>query len=128
MSETTTETTTQSTTESTGGCGCGGCGCGGGDASASNGVETLRIVAPAPDAVQAGDLDVRGLPREERHAKIFGAFGELAPGESFVLVNDHDPLPLRAKLEAVHLGELGWEYLASGPSVWRIQVGKNTCC
>jgi len=55
MSETTTETTTQSTTESTGGCGCGGCGCGGGDASASKGVETLQIVAPAADAVQVGE-------------------------------------------------------------------------
>ncbi len=122
------ETTTQSTTETTGGCGCGGCGCGGGEASASSGAETLQIVAPAADEVQVGDLDVRGLPREERHSQTFGAFGELAPGESFVLVNDHDPLPLRAKLEAVHLGELGWTYLASGPSLWRIQISKVSCC
>lgn len=119
------ETTTQESTQTSGGCGCGGCGCGGGQASASDG---LQIVAPGPEQVQVGDLDVRGLPREERHAKIFGAFGELAPGESFVLANDHDPVPLRAKLESVHLGELGWEYLAQGPEVWRVQISKVTCC
>ena len=123
------DTTTQPTTEtSSGGCGCGGCGCGGGEAKASNGTETLQIVAPGPSEVQVGDLDVRGLPREERHAKIFGSFGDLVPGESFILVNDHDLLPLRAKLEAVHVGELGWEYLAQGPTVWRIQITKVTCC
>lgn len=126
MSDTSTQ---QPTTETTGGCGCGGCGCGGDEASTTSaGVETLQIIAPAANEVRVGDLDVRGLPREERHAKIFGAFGALAPGEAFVLVNDHDPLPLRAKLEAEHLGSLGWEYLAAGPSVWRIQIAKETCC
>lgn len=122
------ETSTQQATETTGGCGCGGCGCGGGQSQAPAGPQSIQIVAPGPDAVQVGDLDVRGLPREERHAKIFGAFGELAPGEAFVLANDHDPLPLRAKLEAEHLGTLGWDYLASGPTVWRIQISKVTCC
>ena len=118
------ETTTQQATEQTGGCGCGGCGCGGGQGQS----EGLQIVAPGASTVQLGDLDVRGLPREERHAKIFAAFGALAPGEGFVLANDHDPVPLRAKLEAEHLGTLGWEYLAAGPDVWRIQISKETCC
>ncbi|NLF03955.1 MAG: DUF2249 domain-containing protein [Actinomycetales bacterium] len=123
------DTTTQPATETeSGGCGCGGCGCGGDEAKASNGTETLQIVKPGPSEVQVGDLDVRGLPREERHAQIFGTFGDLTPGESFILVNDHDPLPMRAKLEAVHVGELGWEYLAQGPTVWRIQITKVTCC
>lgn len=45
-----------------------------------------------------------------------------------MLANDHDPVPLRAKLETVHLGELGWEYLAQGPEVWRVQISKVTCC
>lgn len=122
------ETSTQQSTESTSGCGCGGCGCGGGQSQGQAGPQSVQIVAPGPDAVQVGDLDVRGLPRAERHAKIFAAFGDLAPGEAFVLANDHDPLPIRAKLEADHLGTLGWEYLASGPDVWRIQISKLTCC
>ncbi len=122
------ETTTEQTTAGSGGCGCGGCGCGGDQAQASSGTSSLQIVAPGPDEVQVGDLDVRGLPREERHSQIFGTFGALAPGESFVLVNDHDPLPLRAKLEAEHLGSLGWTYLAAGPTLWRIQIAKETCC
>jgi uncharacterized protein (DUF2249 family) len=109
------------TTQARAGCGCGGCGCGGGARAQGEGLQIGSSLAP-------GDLDVRGLPREERHARIFGTFGELAPGESFVLANDHDPVPLRAKLEAVHLGELAWEYLAEGPALWRVQITKVSCC
>lgn len=120
------ETTTQQPSEQTGGCGCGGCGCGGGQAQ-SEGLQIVAAPVPATGA-EPGDLDVRGLPREERHAKIFAAFGALAPGEAFILTNDHDPLPLRAKLEAQHLGSLGWEYLVAGPDIWRIQISMESCC
>jgi hypothetical protein len=66
-----------------GGCGCGGCGCGGGAEAEQTGW------------AHPGDLDVRALPHAARHERIFGMVAELAPGESFVLANDHDPKPLR---------------------------------
>lgn len=126
-----------------GGCGCGGCGCGGGDAPAGGRQEGLQIVAapvalensaPAPVAAGAavgaepGDLDLRPLPREARHARAFAAVGGLLPGEGLVLAVDHDPVDLRRGLEEQDLGHLGWQYLAQGPDVWRVLVSRDTCC
>jgi hypothetical protein len=45
-------------------------------------------------------LDVREIPHGRRHPRIFGIYARLAPGESFVLVNDHDPKPLRREFQA----------------------------
>jgi uncharacterized protein (DUF2249 family) len=69
-------------------------------------------------------LDVRDLPPSQRHDAIFTAYRQLAPGEGFVLVNDHDPKPLRYQFEAEHPGEFTWDYLETGPSVWRVRIGR----
>jgi uncharacterized protein (DUF2249 family) len=69
-------------------------------------------------------LDVRSLAHAQRHQKIFEVVGELDPGESFILVNDHDPKPLRYQLDAEHPREFSWTYLNSGPTEWRVQIGK----
>lgn len=110
----------------TGGCGCGGCGCGGGEAS-GGAAGGLQIV-PGGSAVEAGDLDLRGLPPQERHARVFAAVSDLLPGEAFVLANDHDPVRLREQLATDELGRVGWQYLAEGPAVWRVLVSRDTCC
>lgn len=73
----------------------------------------------------AHTLDVRVIPPREKHPAIFHTFGSLQPGESFVLVNDHDPKPLRYQLEAEHAGEFEWEYLENGPDTWRVRLGKT---
>ena len=39
-------------------------------------------------------IDVREIVPRERHPLIFQKFDDLAAGESFELVNDHDPKPL----------------------------------
>jgi uncharacterized protein (DUF2249 family) len=39
-------------------------------------------------------VDVRTLIPRERHPLIFKTFSNLAPGDTFLLVNDHDPKPL----------------------------------
>jgi uncharacterized protein (DUF2249 family) len=39
-----------------------------------------------------------------------------------VLVNDHDPKPLRYQFEARHVGTS--DYLESGPKVWRVRIGR----
>ncbi|HKU86497.1 MAG TPA: DUF2249 domain-containing protein, partial [Casimicrobiaceae bacterium] len=51
-------------------------------------------------------------------------FRGLAPGEAFLLVNDHDPKPLYYQFKA-ELGDVfDWEYLESGPEVWKVRIGK----
>ena len=69
-------------------------------------------------------LDVRVIPPREKHPAIFTTFGALEPGESFILVNDHDPKPLRYQFESEHAGEYGWEYLEEGPGVWRVAISR----
>ena len=82
-------------------------------------------VTPVGAPVLAGpDLDVRDLPPAQRHATIFGACHALLPGAGFVLVNDHDPRPLRYQLEAEHPGEFTWDYRQSGPDVWQVRIGR----
>ena len=70
-------------------------------------------------------VDVRTLVPAQRHAKIFSLVEELAPGKAFILVNDHDPKPLHYQLEAEYPGQFSWEYVESGPQVWKVEIGKN---
>ncbi len=79
---------------------------------------------PEPGGGAGPDLDVRVLQHWERHDTIFTAYGALAPGAGFVLVNDHDPKPLRYQFEAQHPGEFTWDYLKAGPEVWRVRIGR----
>jgi uncharacterized protein (DUF2249 family) len=72
----------------------------------------------------AKGVDVRTLVPAQRHAKIFQLVDALAPGASFVLVNDHDPKPLYYQLEAEHPSQFSWTYLEKGPAVWRVEIGK----
>lgn len=70
-------------------------------------------------------LDVRVIPPREKHPTIFQTFDALKPGESFILLNDHDPRPLRYQFEAEHAGKFSWNYVEQGPAVWRVQIGKT---
>lgn len=81
----------------------------------------------ANSAALAGDeLDVRQVPKPQRHPKIFERFEALPPGASFVLVNSHDPKHLRQEFERDHPGAYGWEYLESSAGVCRVQISKLT--
>ena len=71
------------------------------------------------------ELDVRVLPHGQRHEIIFSTYDHLVPGSGFVIVNDHDPKPMRYQFEAQHAGEFTWEYLESGPKLWRVLVGRT---
>jgi uncharacterized protein (DUF2249 family) len=80
---------------------------------------TMEKVSPTNDVV-----DVRTLVPAQRHAKIFELVNGLAPGASFVLVNDHDPKPLYYQLEAEYPQQFSWTYVESGPQVWQVEIGK----
>lgn len=69
-------------------------------------------------------VDVRSLVPAQRHATIFKLVNELAPGASFVLVNDHDPKPLYYQLEAEYPQQFSWTYVDRGPEVWRVEIAK----
>ncbi|ODU02917.1 MAG: hypothetical protein ABS81_16095 [Pseudonocardia sp. SCN 72-86] len=71
----------------------------------------------------APELDVRPLRKPDKHPTIFRTYADLAVGESFVLVNNHDPRHLRDEFDADHPGGYGWEYLDRGPE-WRIRITK----
>lgn len=69
-------------------------------------------------------VDVRQTPPAQRHPMIFGAFESLEAGQSFELVNDHDPKPLYYQFQAERTGQFEWQYLEQGPVVWRVAIRK----
>jgi uncharacterized protein (DUF2249 family) len=70
-------------------------------------------------------LDVRAIPPPQKHPTILSRYEALAPGQSFTLVNDHDPRPLYYQFNVEQAGRFEWEYLEEGPSVWRVRIGKT---
>jgi len=69
-------------------------------------------------------VDVRHIPPAQRHSLIFQTFEALQPGEAFILVNDHDPKPLRYQFEAEDKGQYEWEYDQQGPKDWMVRIKK----
>jgi uncharacterized protein (DUF2249 family) len=67
-------------------------------------------------------LDVRTIPPRERHPLIFESLDALAPGAALLLVNDHDPRPLRYQLMAERPEQFVWEPQTEGPEEWAIRI------
>lgn len=59
-----------------------------------------------------------------KHPTIFKKFDSLQEGESFIIVNDHDPKPLYYQLLAERGNIFSWNYLEQGPEVWKVHVKK----
>ena len=68
------------------------------------------------------ELDLREIPRPQRHPLIFAKFDALAVGDSLRLLNDHDPVPLNRQFESIRPGQALWEYIERGPSLFRIRI------
>lgn len=86
-----------------------------------HGVETL-LAGGQLDTPEV--LDVRDVPHGQRHPRIFGTYARLAPGESFVLVNNHDPKRLRREFQETYPEQFGWDYLEVGPGRWRVRIAR----
>jgi uncharacterized protein (DUF2249 family) len=71
----------------------------------------------APD-----ELDARAMPHSGRHDIIFARLDQLLPGGTFVILNDHDPKPLRYQSEALWPGRFAWSYTEAGPLQWRVEI------
>jgi uncharacterized protein (DUF2249 family) len=71
------------------------------------------------------ELDVTKLVPREKHPTIFRTFDSLGAGESFILINDHDPMPLRHQFSFERANRFNWEYLEQGPETWRVRLTKT---
>jgi uncharacterized protein (DUF2249 family) len=71
------------------------------------------------------EFDVRNMPPRRRHTVLTETFDLLAPGEGFVLVNDHDPEPLYHELRSVHGDVVGWSYELEDPGEWRVEIART---
>jgi uncharacterized protein (DUF2249 family) len=69
-------------------------------------------------------FDVRPIPCRIKHGMIFQRWLDLPVGGYFILLNDHDPVPLRYQFEAEFPGALSWEYLERGPEDFRVKITK----
>jgi len=69
-------------------------------------------------------FDVRGIPCSVKHAQILERWRNLKIGDFFVLVNDHDPIPLRYQFEAEFRDSFTWEHLQKGPDVYEVKIAK----
>ncbi len=67
-------------------------------------------------------LDLRAVERFQRHPLVFSKFDELPLEQSFVLINDHDPIPLHGQMDTLRPRQLTWEYITRGPDIFRIRV------
>lgn len=80
-------------------------------------------------------IDVRQFAPRERHPLIFSTFRSLGAGETLELINDHDPRPLHYQFQIEMPGKFTWDYLQSGPDLWRVRIqkvanahGDGQCC
>lgn len=70
-------------------------------------------------------LDVRPVPPRRKRLTVAATVDRLEPGESFVLVNDADPAPIREQVEGHRSSAFEWDYLECGPEVWRVRITRS---
>jgi uncharacterized protein (DUF2249 family) len=69
-------------------------------------------------------MDVRPIPCSVKHGLIIRAWQELPLGGHFILLNDHDPVPLYYQFSAQWPGAFTWEHLVKGPEEFRVKITK----
>lgn len=76
-------------------------------------------------------IEAQKIPAPERHAYIFQSFDNLEGGESLVIINTHDPIPLLRQFDTLKQDQFDSEYLEKGPTQWQIRITKKKkegCC
>lgn len=67
-------------------------------------------------------LDVRTLPGPQRHPRIFALLDQLSPGEELVLINDHEPKPLRYQIQANQPDCFEWDPRETATHEWTVRI------
>lgn len=83
-----------------------------------NNITTPTLIGP--DRV----MDVRPIPCSVKHGLIIRTWLDLAVGDHFILLNDHDPVPLYYQFSAQWPGAFTWDHLVKGPSEFRVKIKK----
>ena len=60
-----------------------------------------------------------------KHPTILKKFDNLKSGESFLLINDHDPIPLYYEMKAEKGEVFEWKKVENGPEVWKVEITKT---
>lgn len=81
-------------------------------------------MSPHRDPVHT--INVRDIPKGQRHPTIMELYEGLGPGESMRLVVDHDPVPLRKQMENRFGDAFSWVYVEQGPEAWQVEVQRLT--
>lgn len=71
------------------------------------------------------ELDARMIPHAIRHGAILGAFSQLRPGQSMILVAPHDPLPLIAQMQQTFGETFAYAYVERDASAVRVQFTRS---
>ncbi len=69
--------------------------------------------------------DARKIPCETKQAQVFARARSLAKGDYFVLVNSHNPVPLRYLLDSAHPGEFAWDYVSQAPETFAVRISRK---
>lgn len=77
------------------------------------------------EPIDLAHFDVREIPCRIKHAQIFQRWMDLPVGRHFVLINDHDPVPLWYQFDAQFPGAFAWEYLRRGPEEFQVKITKT---
>lgn len=70
-------------------------------------------------------INVTEIEPRLKHPTIFSEFDQLSEGESLVIHNDHDPMPLYYQLIAERGNIFFWQYLQKGPEVWEVKITRT---
>jgi uncharacterized protein (DUF2249 family) len=69
-------------------------------------------------------MDVRPIPCSIKHGLIIRTWMELPVGDHFILLNDHDPVPLYYQFTAEFGEAVRWEYVERGPEDFQVKITK----
>lgn len=73
----------------------------------------------------AATVNATEYPPHLKHKVIFQTFEKLNQDESMLLINDHDPKPLRFQFESMFQGQYQWEYVEQGPETFQVKITKG---
>jgi uncharacterized protein (DUF2249 family) len=69
-------------------------------------------------------MDVRPIPCSIKHGLIINQWMKTEVGDHFILLNDHDPVPLYYQFSALWPNAFTWEHLVKGPDEFRVRITK----
>ena len=73
----------------------------------------------------AATVNATEYPPHQKHKVIFETFDSLEPGQAMLLVNDHDPMPLKYQFELERAGLFAWDYIERGPVSFRVRIART---